>query len=290
MSPTSFPVAKKLRKLGPLSVRNVALTAALPLSLLSAGRAEAISTISQTVSTTTFAAFNNQGFSFSTPRSSSAFISQDFDKFDSSLGTLVGIRFQGNGDLVGSFRGARSSTSTPLSSLTGGTGTLNVNFLEAGWSSSNTGGAIPFVGSSSLNFASSNSAIASAGTLLTSSNPNLTISGSDTAGTYFSSFEGAPGDVITATFTWGIQLSSNNLSASGTCGGTIKCTGFNFSPTGLTNGQTALRGDINEFTLFYDYEPAPEQVPAPLPILGSATAFAYTRRLRRRIQKARLSL
>jgi hypothetical protein len=51
-----------------------------------------------------------------------------------------------------------------------------------------------------------------------------------------------------------------------------------------------LTGDINTFTLSYDYEPFPEQTPAPLPILGSGMAFAYTRRLRRRIQKAQFTL
>jgi len=44
-----------------------------------------------------------------------------------------------------------------------------------------------------------------------------------------------------------------------------------------------LYGDINEFKLTYEFIP---DVPGPLPILGSGVAFAYSRRLRRRIQKA----
>lgn len=288
MPPASFPAAKKLRKLGPLSARSIALTAILPLSLLNAGRAEAISTISHTVSGVT-GAFANLNFSTSSPRTSSAFLNLDINKFDAALGTLVGIRFQGNGDLTGVLRGSKSSSNAPLSSLTGGTATLDVSFLSTGWTSSNTGGAQSFLGASAL-ATTTQANIASGGTLLTSSDPNLSLSGSDIAGIYFAAFTGGPGDTIPATFTWTTRLASNNLSPSGTCGTTVKCTGFNFSPTGLNPGQQHLRGDINEFTVFYDYEPAPEPVPAPLPILGSATAFAYTRRLRRRIQKAKFSL
>ncbi len=290
MSPTSFPVARKVRKPGPLSVRNVALTAVLPLSLLCAGRAEALSTITQTISNTTLAPFNTLGFGRTSPRSSTSILFQDFQKFDTALGTLHKIRFEGNGDLVGSFRGAKSSNNTPASTLTGGTATLKIDFTVAGWSTTNTGGATPFIGASSLATATAtNLANGSGGTLLTSSDPLLNLTGEDT-GTYFSAFEGSAGDIITATFTWGVQLTSNNLTSSGACSTTVKCTGFNFNPTGLATGQQALTGDINSFKLFYDYKPFPPAVPAPLPILGSGVAFAYTRRLRRRIQKAQFTL
>jgi hypothetical protein len=275
------------------SFRNLALTAALPLSLLCAGRAEAISTITQTVTPTTLNAFQDLGFGRLSPRSSSSSFTQDFNKFDTTLGTLVGIRFEGNGNLLGSFRGAKSSDFSPQARLAGGTATLNVNFASAGWSTNNTGGATSFVpGRELLTTTAAN--IGSQGSLLTSTNPTLNLSGSDTTGTYFSFFEGLAGETISSVFTWGLELASGNLSTTGSClnNPTItKCTGFNFSPTGLTAGQTPLRGDINEFTLSYDYEPfpPPAPIPAPLPILGSGVAFAYTRRLRRRIQKARIT-
>ena len=290
MSPKPLPTTMKGRKPGLLGVRNVALTAALPLTLLCAGRAEAISTITQTVANTTLNPFSNLGFGRTSPRSTTSVFQQDFDKFDTSLGTLVGIRFEGNGNLLGSFRGAKSSDNTPISSLTGGTATLKLDFTEANWGTFNTGGATPFIGASSLATATvAQLGNGSGGTLLTSADPTLNLIGSDT-GDYFSFFEGSAGDIITGTFTWGLRLTSNNLATSGTCGTSVKCTGFNFAPTGLGTGQTAIRGDINDFNLYYDYIPNPATVPAPLPVLGAGMAFGYTRRLRRRIQKARFTL
>jgi hypothetical protein len=303
MSPYSSPFDTKSRKPGLMSVRNfrnLALTAALPLSLLCAGRAEAISTISQTISNQTTSAFTNLPFSTSlngtaNPRRTATTISSFFNKFDTSLGTLVGIRFVGNGDLLGSFRAARSSGNTPLSRLAGGVATLEVTFTDGltVWNTGNTEGATSFIGSN--NIAQSNGTNlgnGSGGTLLTSSNLTLNLSGTDN-GTYFSLFEGSAGDTIGANFIWGLNLTSSSISASGACNATtVKCTGFNFSPTGLSTGQTPLRGDINEFTLSYDYQPfkPPTPIPAPLPILGSGVAFAFTRRLRRRIQKACITL
>jgi len=276
------------------SFRNVAFTVALPLSFLCAGRAEAIRTITQTVSNQTPNAFNNLTFARAIPgsggvatRTTTSSFLQNFDKFDTSQGTLVNVRFVGNGDLLGSFRGAKSSDNTPAAGLTGGTAALSLTFTEGvtSWNTSNTGGPVSFIRASALATTTA-AAIGTAGTVLTSTDPTLNLSGSDT-GTYFSLFEGFPGDIIAGTFTWGLQLTSNNLSISGACGTTVNCTGFNFNPT-LGAGQTRLGGDINDFKLFYDYEPFP--TPAPLPILGSGVAFAYTRRLRRRIQKARFSL
>jgi hypothetical protein len=290
MLPHSLHVATKGLKPGLVSLRsfrNLALTAALPLSLLCAGRAEAISTITQTVSPTTLGPFSNISFSRLSPRTSNTQFIKVFNKFDTALGTLVGIRFSGDGDLSGSFRGARSSTTTPLSSLTGGTATLSVNFIDAGWITTNTGGATSIIGASALD-RTTQANIATQGTILTATNTTLNLSNSDTAGTFFSFFEGSEGQFINAAFTWGLEIFSTNLSTSGTCP-SAKCTGFNFSPSGLTTGQTPLQGDINEFKLFYDYEPFATRVPAPLPILGSGVAFAYTRRLRRRIQKARIT-
>jgi len=258
---------------------------ALPLSLLSAGRAEAFSTIDQTISNTTLNAFGNLGFSTTTPRTVSQSFQQFFDKFDTSLGTLIGVRFTGNGDLTGNFRGAKSSNNTPASSLTGGTAQLRITFPTAAWTTNSSTSS--FIGPSTLTTTTSAN-IGSSGTLLTSSGPTLSLNNSDTS-TYLSFFQGGAGDTIESTFSWNLSLTSNNLAASGTCGTGVRCTGFNFSPTG--SGSTPrLTGDINSFTLSYDYEPFPAEVPAPLPILGSGMAFAYTRRLRRRIQKARFTL
>jgi len=269
-----------------MSLRNVAVTAVLPLSLLCAGRAEAVSTIDQTISNTAFSAFGNLDFARTpTTRSTSRTFTQLFDKFDTSLGTLLGVRFSGNGDLSGKFRGAKSSNNSPASSLTGGTATLSLNFPTASWIT--TSGAQSFIGASNL-ATTTGTLIGSNGTLLTSTNPTLTLSNSDTS-TYLSFFEGSAGDTIESTFSMALNLTSNNLSASGNCSNNTKCTGFNFSPTG-TGSSPNLTGDINTFTLSYDYEPFPEETPAPLPILGSGIAFAYTRRLRRRIQKAPLTL
>jgi hypothetical protein len=269
------------------SFRSLALTAALPLSLLCAGRAEALSTITQTVSNQTLNAFQNISFSRTSPQPSFSALFQNFDKFDSNLGTLHRIRFEGNGNLLGSFRGAKSSNNAPQSNLAGGTATLSLNFQSAGWITNNTEGPTTFIGGSPLDTTTQVN-IGSQGTLLTSTDPRLTLSGSDT-GTYFSAFEAPGGGTITGLFTWNLQVSSNNLSTTGTCPG-ARCTGFNFNPSNLTAGQVPLRGDIDEFKLFYDYKPFATQVPAPLPILGSGVAFAYTRRLRRRIQKARITL
>jgi hypothetical protein len=257
---------------------------ALPLSLLCAGRAEAFSTIDQTISNTTLPAFGNLGFSTTTPRTTSESFKKFFDKFDTSLGTLIGVRFTGNGDLTGNFRGAKSSNNIPASSLAGGTAQLRITFPTASWTTNSS--TSPFVGASTL--ATTTAAnIGSSGTLLTSSDPTLSLNNSDTS-TYLSFFQGGPGDTIESIFFWNLSLTSNNL-ASGNCVNTGRCTGFNFSPTG--SGSTPpLTGDINSFTLSYDYEPFPAEVPAPLPILGSGMAFAYTRRLRRRIQKARFTL
>jgi hypothetical protein len=281
---TSFSAASKSRKPGLLSVRYVAVVSALPLSLLCAGRAEAFSTIDQTISNTTLNAFGNLGFSTTSPRTVSQSFQQFFDKFDTSLGTLIGVRFTGNGDLTGNFRGAKSSNNLPASSLTGGTAQLRITFPTASWTTNSSTSS--FIGASAL--ATTTAAnIGSSGTLLTSTNPNLNLSNSDTS-TYLSFFQGGAGDTIESTFSWNLSLTSNNLAASGTCGTGTKCTGFNFSPT--PNTLQRLTGDINSFTLSYDYEPFPAEVPAPLPILGSGMAFAYTRRLRRRIQKARFTL
>jgi hypothetical protein len=258
---------------------------ALPLSLLCAGRVEAFSTNDQTISNTTLNAFGNLGFSTTTPRTISQSFQQFFDKFDTSLGTLIGVRFTGNGDLTGNFRGAKSSNNTPASSLTGGTAQLRITFPTASWTTNSS--TSPFIGASAL-ATTTQANIGSSGTLLTSSGPTLSLNNSDTS-TYLSFFQGGPGDTIESTFSWNLSLTSNNLAASGNCGTGVRCTGFNFSPTG--SGSTPrLTGDINSFTLSYDYEPFPAEVPAPLPILGSGMAFAYTRRLRRRIQKARFTL
>ncbi len=287
MQTTSFSAAAKAYKPRLLSLRNVAVTAVLPLSLLCAGRAEAVSTIDQTISNQAFATFSSLVFA-RTPatRSASQTFTQLFNKFDTSLGTLTGVRFSGNGDLSGSFRGAKSSNNTPVSSLTGGTTTLSLNFPSANWNT--VGSAQSFIGPSAL--ATTTAAnIGNSGTLLTSTNPNLTLNNSDT-GTYLSYFAGGAGDTILSNFSIGLDLTSDNLANSGNCGTGVKCTGFNFSPSGLSGTQTPLTGDINSFTLSYDYEPFSEETPAPLPILGSGMAFAYTRRLRRRIQKARFTL
>ena len=287
MQTTSFSAATKAYKPRLLSLRNVAVTAVLPLSLLCAGRAEAVTTIDQTISNKTFSAFANLDFA-RTPstRSTSRTFTQLFDKFDTSLGTLLGVRFSGDGDLVGKFRGAKSSNNATVSSLTGGTVTLSLNFPTASWITT-SGPAQSFIGASAL-ATTTGTLIGSNGTLLTSTNPNLTLSNSDTS-TYLSFFEGSAGDTIESTFSMALNLTSNNLSASGTCSNNVKCTGFNFSPTG-TGSSPRLTGDINSFTLSYDYEAFPEETPAPLPILGSGMAFAYTRRLRRRIQKAQFTL
>jgi len=291
MMTTSFSAANKGYKPRLLSLRNVAVTAVLPLSLLSAGRAEAFSTIDQTISNITANSFSTLTFS-RTPatRSVSSSFQQVFDKFDTTLGTLKGVRFSGGGGLLGSFRGARSSASTPASGLTDGKATLSLTFPTASWTTT-SGTATSFIGSSALSIASALTlGNGSGGTVLTSTNPTLTLSNSDSS-TYLSFFEGSVGDTIESTFSWALQLTSNNLSATGACStATVKCTGFNFDPSGLSAGQQALTGGINSFTLSYDYEPFPEEVPAPLPILGSGMAFAYTRRLRRRIQKARFTL
>jgi hypothetical protein len=259
---------------------------ALPLSLLCAGRAEAVSTIDQTISNTTLNAFSNLGFSATNPRTISQSFQQLFDKFDTSLGTLIGVRFTGDGDLTGNFRGAKSNNNTPAPSLTGGTAELRITFPTASWTTNS--GTSSFIGASTLaTSTTTNLGNGSGGTLLTSSGPTLSLNNSDTS-TYLSFFQGGPGDEIESTFSWNLSLTSNNL-ASGSCSTTGRCTGFNFSPTG--SGSTPrLTGDINSFTLSYDYEPFPAEVPAPLPILGSGMAFAYTRRLRRRIQKARFTL
>jgi len=291
MMTTSFSAANKGYKPRLLSLRNVAVTAVLPLSLLSAGRAEAFSTIDQTISNATASPFSNLTFSRTpTTRSVSSSFQKFFDKFDTTLGTLIGVRFSGNGDLSGRFRGARSSASTPVSGLTDGKATLSLTFPTASWTTT-SGTATSFIGSSTLAIASATAlGNGSGGTLLTSTSPTLNLTNSDSS-TYLSFFEGSAGDTIESTFSWALQLTSNNLSATGACTtATVKCTGFNFSPTGLITGQQALTGDINSFTLSYDYEPFPDEVPAPLPILGSGMAFAYTRRLRRRIQKARFTL
>lgn len=288
MQTTSFSAAAKAYKPRLLSLRNVAVTAVLPLSLLCAGRAEAVSTINQTISNQTFSAFGNLDFARTpTTRSTSRTFTQLFNKFDTSLGTLTGVRFSGNGDLSGSFRGAKSSNSTPLSSLTAGTTTLSLNFPTANWTTL-SGQAQSFIGQSALATTTS-TFIGSNGTLLTSTNPNLTLNNSDTS-TYLSFFSGSAGDTIESNFSIALNLTSNNLAGSGNCSTTVRCTGFNFSPSGLSGTQTPLTGDINSFTLSYDYEPFSEETPAPLPILGSGMAFAYTRRLHRRIQKARFTL
>jgi hypothetical protein len=284
MSLHPLPVATKSPKAELLSLRsfrNVALAAALPLSLLCAGRAEAISTITQTISNTTpTTPFSTLSFSRTSPQSTSNSYTQAFNKFDTSKGKLVGVRFQGDGDLLGHLRAARSSNSTPLSELTGATTSLNVTFGT--WSTNNTGGDKSFVNTTTpvpITIATpAQLANGTTGTLLTSTDPELQLSGSDTT-TYLSLFEGT--GTINGIFTWTVNMSSNNLAASGTCSSLVQCTGFNFQPSGADN--TALYGDINEFKLFYDFIPS---VPGPLPILGSGVAFAYTRRLRRRIQKA----
>ena len=287
MQTTSFSAAAKAYKPRLLSLRNVAVTAVLPLSLLCAGRAEAVSTIDQTISNQAFSTFNNLAFARTpTTRSTSQTFTKLFDKFDTSLGTLLGVRFSGNGDLSGRFRGAKSSNNTPASSLTGGTTTLSLNFPTASWTT--TSGSQSFIGASALATTTAN-LIGSNGTLLTSTNPNLTLNNSDTS-TYLSFFQGSAGDTIESVFSMALNLTSNNLATSGNCSNNVKCTGFNFSPSGLSGTQTPLTGDINSFTLSYDYEPFPEETPAPLPILGSGMAFAYTRRLRRRIQKAQFTL
>jgi len=274
--------------------------AALPLSLLCAGRAEAVSTITQSFSTTSFGAFSNLAYAFTpNPRITSSVNNVNFNKFDSSLGTLLKVRFSGNGDLLGKFRGARNSTLTTgggASALGDGKATLRLNFSEANWDTLNSGGETQFVSSSALSQVANPQNVKSQGTLLTSSDPTLILSNETTDEDYLEHFRGGLGDNIVATFSWILRLTSTRVSGTGNCvtsatttNNSNKCTAFDFSPTGIPASEH-LSGDINDFELTYEYEPFAQVVPAPLPILGAGMAFAYTRRLRRRIQKARITL
>ncbi len=59
-------------------------------------------------------------------------------------------------------------------------------------------------------------------------------------------------------------------------------TSVDFIFTGVSTGVPGQPGNGN----FIDAVTAGESVPGPLPLMGAATAFAYSRRIRRRIKKA----
>ena len=59
-------------------------------------------------------------------------------------------------------------------------------------------------------------------------------------------------------------------------------TSVDFIFTGVSSAVPSQPGNGN----FIDAVTAGESVPGPLPLMGAATAFAYSRRIRRRIKKA----
>jgi hypothetical protein len=253
------------------SLRNAAVAAALPLTIFCAGKAEAISTIEQNPSNAT-TTFNNLGSAGAATRSPSptAFANQNFFQFDSSLGQLVSVGFTATGKTIGSIRGARNS-GNPAQSLTSGIATLNANFGTGAWVV-NSGAATNIFGFSPLQQTNSSTTSGTLITALTGNSFSLSQTTADPA--ILAAFTGT-GD-INAVFNWAITLNLANTSST-------KTTNFTFA--GVTGtGVTSFSALVEDITLTYTYEPI--VVPGPLPLLGSGVAFAYTRRLRRRIQKA----
>jgi hypothetical protein len=256
------------------------ITAALPLSLFCAGRAEAL-TITQ-YGTPFSTGFGNLGPNSASSRSPDQLntTNQSFLKFNQALGTLTSVVFTGTGTTSGSIRGARSNQSAPVSSLSNGTAHLAVDFGGGGWSL-DSGAPTSIFGASSL--VVGNSTInTTTGTPITAQTNSLSIIGSSASQTILDLFTGVAGDTIDTTFSWNIALNLLNT-------GGAKTTNFNFSPTGtgVTSSFSALFEDL---VLTYEYEPVAAAVPGPLPLLGSATAFAFSRRLRRRISKVRTTV
>jgi hypothetical protein len=62
---------------------------------------------------------------------------------------------------------------------------------------------------------------------------------------------------------------------------------FGITATGLLDNWT-LDGTGDTIQVFIG-EPAPAAVPGPLPLLGAAAAFGYSRRLRRRVNQSRVA-
>jgi len=256
-----------------LNLRHAAIAAALPLSLLCAGKAEAITALQTQNGTNNTTVFNDlaAGAGSSRPLAPTTVQSNSFSQFNSTLGILTGIRFQGTGVVSGSFRGTRGSA--PVGSrarLDASEGTITTNFGSGTW-------ILPGVSQSIFNASTSDfpTGIASAttGQLNTAITNSFNVNSFTNNPAILAAFTGTGN--ITAVFNWALALDIIN--------GTNSTQFFLGTPT-TTPPSTRVSALFRDITLTYEYIP---KTPGPLPILGSGVAFAYSRRIRRRIVNTR---
>ncbi|MCS5700116.1 choice-of-anchor E domain-containing protein [Cyanobium sp. FGCU-52] len=255
------------------TLRCAAIAAALPLSLLCAGKAEAITAIQTQNGTNNTTVFNNlaTGTGASRPLVPTAVQSNSFSKFDPNLGTLTGIRFEGTGEVSGSLRGTRQSA--PVGSrakLDASEGTFTTNFGSGTW-------ILPGVNQTIFNANPSDlptgTPSATFGQLNTAITNNFNVNSFTNDAAILAAFTGTGN--VSATFNWTIALDITN----GATNGTTWFLGTSTNPAAAR--VSALFQDI---TLTYEYRP---NTPGPLPILGASAAFVCSRRIRRRILMSR---